>query len=76
MKTFRWGFCDCCGGALPTIASDMDPADNTADELPRRLKHGGDCPGYFSPDGICGAYEGWDAPRIIRYVRRRGVRVT
>jgi len=69
--TLDWRRCDRCGGQLPCI-----DGDNGARWLPQRLWHGGDCPGHVTVEGTCGAYDGWPVRRIMRYVRRRGVRVT
>lgn len=64
-----WGRCDCCGGELPVIDED-----NGSGLLPRRLKHGGECPGHTATEMLCGAYEGWSRTRLLRYLGRRGVR--
>lgn len=66
--TLSWGDCDCCGGSLPLVDQDNDSI-----HLPQRLRHGGECPGYATAEGVCGAYEGWSERRIQQYVARRGV---
>lgn len=57
-----WGRCDCCGGALPLIDGDNDSV------LLPELDSGGDCPGYVTDDGLCGAYGGWTPSEIEEYV--------
>lgn len=65
MINLQWGTCDCCGGDLPLV-----DGDNDSTLLPSRLRSGGECPGYMA-EALCGAYEGWPAWRIERYVARR-----
>jgi hypothetical protein len=69
--TLDWLRCHRCGGRLPCV-----DRDNGSLRLPQRLRYGGECPGHLTPEGLCGAYDGWSSWRIMRYVRRRGVRVT
>jgi hypothetical protein len=65
-NNLQWDRCACCGGELPTIGGDNDhPA------LPE-LDSGGECPGYITEDGLCGAYRGWSPQEIIEYLRDAG----
>jgi hypothetical protein len=62
----EWTRCACCGGDLPTIGGDNDHPD-----LPD-LESGGECPGWTTEDGLCGAYNGWTHNEIIEYLRDAG----
>ena len=59
---YSWGTCDTCGGALPLI-----DGDNNHPALPSTRRTGGECPGYFTRDGVCGAYR-WSG--MTRFARR------
>lgn len=50
----QWERCDRCGGDLPCLLGN-----NGHPALPNG-RHGGECPGYVTGDGNCGAYEGVD----------------
>jgi hypothetical protein len=63
---FQWDRCDCCGGDLPTINGDNDHPD-----FPE-LESEGECPGWITDHGLCGAYSGWTPKEIIDYLRDAG----
>mgnify|MGYP001027617534 CR=1 FL=1 len=68
LMTLAWERCMRCGGWVPTIA-----ANAAHPRLPKRLRYRGDCPDRQTPEGLCGAYEGWTEKRLRQYLRRNGV---